>query len=233
MFTIVSSTHYMRSLPEQHGKEVRYIGNSENSAFRAYYFLLLHIELEERKAYPHLRNIIREQLNKDYILRKQHQDDEYLRKSKEKHINPNYRKIRKDSRDSICEMYFEIVNQWSRIEDFIIRNVRFDDLCINMIQALITNRKKYSLNGGELDDERNPEVVPTRDLNNNNQTDTYTTNVKNSLKQSRKSIKRNHEDEYRFLCKKFNIEFEVIHSEDEDTFSVYRLGSSKRFLVIM
>jgi hypothetical protein len=58
----------MRSLLQQEGREVRFVGREDDAAYKAFFYVLLLMGGEERRSYPHLNTLIREQFYKPNIF---------------------------------------------------------------------------------------------------------------------------------------------------------------------
>lgn len=54
------------------GKDVKMVGNDEEAMLKAFFYVLLLIGVEERRNYPHLNTLIREQFYKPNIFHQEH-----------------------------------------------------------------------------------------------------------------------------------------------------------------
>ena len=62
------SKDLIQSLLDQEGRDLKFIGNDKYSQFNAFFYVLLLIGVEERKNFPHLNTLIREQFYKPNIF---------------------------------------------------------------------------------------------------------------------------------------------------------------------
>ena len=49
----------MKNILYSEGKDVKLVGNDEDSQYRAFFYILLLIGMEEKRFYPHLNTLIR------------------------------------------------------------------------------------------------------------------------------------------------------------------------------
>jgi hypothetical protein len=54
-----ASEDIIKSLVEQDGKDIKYIGKDAYASFRSFFYVLLLIGVEEKRYYPHLNTLIR------------------------------------------------------------------------------------------------------------------------------------------------------------------------------
>ncbi len=86
---------------------MRLVGNDEESQYRAFFYILLLIGMEEKRFYPHLNTLIREQFYKPNIFLNEGQ--------REKSSDESMAMLEK------CLQYFEEVGEGEKIEEYILR----------------------------------------------------------------------------------------------------------------
>jgi hypothetical protein len=62
------SADEVKNILYSEGKEVKLVGGDEESQYRAFFYILLLIGMEEKRFYPHLNTLIREQFYKPNIF---------------------------------------------------------------------------------------------------------------------------------------------------------------------
>ena len=59
----------IKYLVEQDGRDIKYIGKDPYASYRSFFYVLLLIGVEEKRYYPHLNTLIREQFYKPNIFK--------------------------------------------------------------------------------------------------------------------------------------------------------------------
>jgi hypothetical protein len=54
-----STQDLIKSLVDQDGRDIKYIGQDTYASYRSFFYILLLIGVEEKKYYPHLNTLIR------------------------------------------------------------------------------------------------------------------------------------------------------------------------------
>jgi hypothetical protein len=112
-----SCAEILRELLDE-GKDVRLVGRDPQAALRAFLYVLLLLGAEQRRNYPHLNTLIREQFYKPDIFRHE------TRASSD------------ESRAMLekCLQYFEEVGEGVHIEEYLLREPLFEQACLIMLQ---------------------------------------------------------------------------------------------------
>lgn len=123
--TSFSCIELIKQVLNGEGKDVKMVGNDEEAMFRAFVYVLLLIGVEERRNYPHLNTLIREQFYKPNIFRQQRSSSDEARAMLDK-----------------CLQYFEEVGEGVRTEEYILREPLFEQACLIMLRNSIEGEEQ-------------------------------------------------------------------------------------------